>query len=259
MSAAALNLLMMNYNNQNDLQMTDGAVSQHAQNYTYMMQSAFQQHQDYPENAIMAPTGSPVRQLKRLHPGATNTATELLRCRRRIDMGPYGYTGLPHPGAASSSRQMSSVARRNERERNRVRLVNHGFAQLRQHVPSTAGRSKKMSKVDTLKAAVDYIQQLRDVLEDADSAASSNDDASSTTSSSPSSYPEGSLPALSPASSASGSCPDGSRSPGGYSSDDASSTSSSSMAETRRPSQRPLEADQDTHSLDLMDFASWFC
>ncbi|NXK79022.1 ASCL1 protein, partial [Amazona guildingii] len=42
--------------------------------------------------------------------------------------------------------------RRNERERNRVRLVNLGFAALRQHVPHGAA-SKKMSKVETLRSA----------------------------------------------------------------------------------------------------------
>lgn len=54
-----------------------------------------------------------------------------------------------------------SVARRNERERNRVRQVNLGFATLRQHVPN---RSKKMSKVETLRSAVQYIRQLQALL-----------------------------------------------------------------------------------------------
>lgn len=56
-----------------------------------------------------------------------------------------------------------SVARRNERERNRVRQVNLGFATLRQHVPN---RSKKMSKVETLRSAVQYIRQLQSLLGD---------------------------------------------------------------------------------------------
>ncbi|XP_064488485.1 achaete-scute homolog 1-like [Ornithodoros turicata] len=57
-----------------------------------------------------------------------------------------------------------AVARRNERERNRVRLVNMGFAALRQHVPNIT-QSKKMSKVDTLRSAVDYIRSLQDLLQ----------------------------------------------------------------------------------------------
>ena len=39
-----------------------------------------------------------------------------------------------------------AVARRNQRERNRVKTVNSGFECLRLHVP-TAARAKKMSKV----------------------------------------------------------------------------------------------------------------
>ncbi|KAJ8935492.1 hypothetical protein NQ318_005478 [Aromia moschata] len=67
-----------------------------------------------------------------------------------------------------------SVARRNARERNRVKQVNIGFATLRQHIPnfiaaafeSNSGRggSKKLSKVETLRMAVEYIRSLEDVL-----------------------------------------------------------------------------------------------
>lgn len=68
---------------------------------------------------------------------------ELLRCKRRL-----AFASLPGTGGAAAA-----VARRNERERNRVRLVNLGFAALRQHVPHGAA-SKKMSKVETLRSAV---------------------------------------------------------------------------------------------------------
>lgn len=57
----------------------------------------------------------------------------------------------------------TSVARRNERERNRVKMVNMGFATLRQHVPNGA-KNKKMSKVETLRSAVEYIRQLQRLL-----------------------------------------------------------------------------------------------
>lgn len=56
-----------------------------------------------------------------------------------------------------------AVARRNERERNRVQLVNHGFNALRQHVPQSG--QKKLSKVETLRSAVDYIRELQELLE----------------------------------------------------------------------------------------------
>ncbi|XP_072384027.1 uncharacterized protein [Diabrotica undecimpunctata] len=67
-----------------------------------------------------------------------------------------------------------SVARRNARERNRVKQVNNGFANLRQHIPnfiaaafeSSNGRggNKKLSKVETLRMAVEYIRSLEDIL-----------------------------------------------------------------------------------------------
>ncbi|XP_066253817.1 uncharacterized protein [Euwallacea similis] len=66
-----------------------------------------------------------------------------------------------------------AVARRNARERNRVKQVNNGFANLRQHIPnfiaqafeSGNGRgNKKLSKVETLRMAVEYIRSLEDIL-----------------------------------------------------------------------------------------------
>jgi achaete-scute complex protein len=71
--------------------------------------------------------------------------------------------------------QPVAVARRNARERNRVKQVNNGFANLRQHIPSfiaaafegnTRGGSKKLSKVETLRMAVEYIRSLEDLLAD---------------------------------------------------------------------------------------------
>jgi len=81
----------------------------------------------------------------------------------------------------------ASVARRNARERNRVKQVNTGFAVLRQHIPvligsaivyggsttdsssssSSSNNSKKnkMSKVETLRCAVEYIRNLEKLLE----------------------------------------------------------------------------------------------
>lgn len=77
----------------------------------------------------------------------------------------------------SSSALPNAVARRNARERNRVKQVNNGFALLRQHIPcevaaafeSASGHksgtgSKKLSKVDTLRMAVEYIRALEDLL-----------------------------------------------------------------------------------------------
>ncbi|XP_054159576.1 achaete-scute homolog 1a-like [Oppia nitens] len=86
---------------------------------------------------------------------ANTTSPELLRCKRRINFAGLGY--------AIPQAQPATVARRNERERNRVKMVNMGFATLRQHVPNGA-KNKKMSKVETLRSAVDYIRELRELL-----------------------------------------------------------------------------------------------
>ncbi|XP_058162348.1 achaete-scute homolog 2 [Dasypus novemcinctus] len=81
---------------------------------------------------------------------------ELLRCSRRR-----------RPGAAESGGGAAAVARRNERERNRVKLVNSGFQALRQHVP-LGGASRKLSKVETLRSAVEYIRALQRLLAEHD-------------------------------------------------------------------------------------------
>ncbi|KAH8420264.1 hypothetical protein KR009_008380 [Drosophila setifemur] len=80
--------------------------------------------------------------------------------------GTPGRKGLPLPQA---------VARRNARERNRVKQVNNGFALLRDKIPEEVseafeaqgagrGASKKLSKVETLRMAVEYIRSLEKLL-----------------------------------------------------------------------------------------------
>ncbi|KAM8813371.1 achaete-scute homolog 2 [Rhynchonycteris naso] len=81
---------------------------------------------------------------------------ELLRCSRRR-----------RPCAEETGVGAAAVARRNERERNRVKLVNLGFQALRQHVPH-GGASKKLSKVETLRSAVEYIGALQRLLAEHD-------------------------------------------------------------------------------------------
>ncbi|KAG6450751.1 achaete-scute complex protein T3 [Manduca sexta] len=86
------------------------------------------------------------------------------RCKKR------SYLHQPYPS------QPASVARRNARERNRVKQVNNGFAALRQHIPSAIsaalaggrGSSRKLSKVDTLRLAVEYIKSLKRLLEESE-------------------------------------------------------------------------------------------
>ena len=70
-----------------------------------------------------------------------------------------------HPvhGYAIPPPQDVKVSRRNARERNRVQSVNHGFDVLKRHIP-TAASVKKMSKVNILSHAVNYIEALTSLL-----------------------------------------------------------------------------------------------
>ena len=65
--------------------------------------------------------------------------------------GHHGAAVYHHPtlGYAIPPPQPAKVARRNARERNRVKQVNCGFELLRSHIPSAA-KHKKMSKVRAL-------------------------------------------------------------------------------------------------------------
>lgn len=90
-----------------------------------------------------------------------NVHDDIVSCKKRLDFTPQSYLPLHKPHTVA-------VARRNERERNRVKLINMTFATLRDHIPSMckAGKTKKMSKVETLRAAIDYIKYLQDMVED---------------------------------------------------------------------------------------------
>lgn len=80
-------------------------------------------------------------------------SVDLMRC-KRTKLSSSGFSVNRNPPVA---------ARRNERERNRVKQVNMGFSTLRQRVPDGA-KNKKMSKVETLRSAVEYIKKLQKML-----------------------------------------------------------------------------------------------
>ncbi|XP_052394084.1 achaete-scute homolog 5 [Carassius gibelio] len=61
------------------------------------------------------------------------------------------------------------IQKRNERERQRVRCVNQGYAKLREHLPNGTA-DKRLSKVETLRAAIRYIRYLQDLVENAGTA-----------------------------------------------------------------------------------------
>lgn len=55
------------------------------------------------------------------------------------------------------------IWKRNERERQRVKCVNEGYARLRHHLPEEY-LEKRLSKVETLRAAIKYINYLQSLL-----------------------------------------------------------------------------------------------
>ena len=82
---------------------------------------------------------------------------------------PYCQIPLPSPfGAFDYPFEPAFIRKRNERERERVRCVNDGYAKLRQHLPFE-NREKRISKVETLRAAIRYIAHLRGLLDELDS------------------------------------------------------------------------------------------
>lgn len=56
------------------------------------------------------------------------------------------------------------IQKRNERERQRVRCVNQGYTKLRNHLPGQ-DQDKRLSKVETLRAAIRYIKYLQGLVD----------------------------------------------------------------------------------------------
>ncbi|KAM9212916.1 achaete-scute homolog 5 [Dugong dugon] len=73
---------------------------------------------------------------------------------------------MPFPGAFGVYDypfEPAFIQKRNERERQRVKCVNEGYARLRGHLPGALAE-KRLSKVETLRAAIRYIKYLQDLL-----------------------------------------------------------------------------------------------
>lgn len=66
------------------------------------------------------------------------------------------------------------IQKRNERERQRVRCVNQGYAKLRDHLPGRGAADKRLSKVETLRAAIRYIKYLQGLVALEDHRANTN-------------------------------------------------------------------------------------
>ncbi|NWI09969.1 ASCL4 protein, partial [Crypturellus soui] len=74
---------------------------------------------------------------------------------------------LPFPGYVGfydCSFEPAFIRKRNERERQRVRCVNEGYARLREHLPKELA-DRRLSKVETLRAAISYIKHLQSLLD----------------------------------------------------------------------------------------------
>uniref|UniRef100_H3BC20 Achaete-scute family bHLH transcription factor 3 n=1 Tax=Latimeria chalumnae TaxID=7897 RepID=H3BC20_LATCH len=72
----------------------------------------------------------------------------------------YNFQNL---GIDDYSYEPAFIRKRNERERQRVKCVNEGYAKLRNHLPDEYSE-KRLSKVETLRAAIKYIKHLQSLL-----------------------------------------------------------------------------------------------
>lgn len=80
----------------------------------------------------------------------------------KAKLGPSGLYRAKH--IPHHEKTPHTVARRNARERRRVQAVNQAFARLRRHIPAPH-RGKRVSKVKTLRLAIDYIYTLSQLLD----------------------------------------------------------------------------------------------
>ena len=81
-------------------------------------------------------------------------------------MAPRPTSMVLHPlyGYPIKPPQEVKTLKRNERERNRVEAVNRGFDKLRQHIPQAARVKKRISKVNIVIQALEYIHNLQSIL-----------------------------------------------------------------------------------------------
>lgn len=83
---------------------------------------------------------------------------------------PYGASNYGAVGDYHFGCDNSFIRRRNARERERVRAVNEEFERLKAHLPLAEKNRRRVSKVDILRMARDYILALDDLLKSADAA-----------------------------------------------------------------------------------------
>ncbi|XP_008521089.1 achaete-scute homolog 4 [Equus przewalskii] len=110
-----------------------------------------------PSHLLTVPLGVPgtMPRLPPRDPFRVSLRLDAARCAPRQ---PY----LPPP--LDGALEPAFLRKRNERERQRVRCVNEGYARLRDHLPRELG-GERLSKVETLRAAIGYIRHLQELLE----------------------------------------------------------------------------------------------
>ncbi|XP_066561781.1 achaete-scute homolog 5-like [Amia ocellicauda] len=113
----------------------------------------------------------------RCHPGGGHGDTlahmPFLLYPTNVDPGYYeaSYSGALFPympfhghfGLYDCPFEPAFIQKRNERERQRVKCVNEGYARLRDHLPGAVSE-KRLSKVETLRAAIRYIKYLQEMV-----------------------------------------------------------------------------------------------
>lgn len=67
-----------------------------------------------------------------------------------------------------------SVEKRNARERTRVHTVNQAFSILKVHLPNLRANAKRVSKLKILRTAIDYINGLKNLLQNDNQTALNN-------------------------------------------------------------------------------------
>ncbi|KAM4625943.1 uncharacterized protein ACJ7VT_004248 [Polymixia lowei] len=96
-----------------------------------------------------------------------------------------------HFGVYDCPFEPAFIQKRNERERQRVKCVNQGYAKLRDHLPGGTSE-KRLSKVETLRAAISYIKYLQSLVQGKEQEIHSLEDAGHSGRESPDSHDESS-------------------------------------------------------------------
>lgn len=70
-----------------------------------------------------------------------------------------------HRGNKSSSKKVQQRKAANMRERKRMKSINEAFESLRNSIPTSVNTDRRLSKVDTLRLAIQYISYLAETVQ----------------------------------------------------------------------------------------------